>query len=234
MQKIAAFALVIFIVQSVYTAVLFELLSGYPIGKTSRGIWHARTFFLVYLPSLGFFSLTVCFSKENAGKIHSIAAVIKYYVFGVAVGLLCVVVVALLLRVVGVLDDELATNMPAIIRYIILVFLGLSGGAMVYKFDNEIQYLWHNSADSYSDTTEKKSKRENHKKSSPPPPPPPESDELKNALELFEIKQPFTAKELSQRRRALLGKTHPDGGGSAYLFKQVDVAYEVLKPHSKG
>ena len=69
----------------------------------------------------------------------------------------------------------------------------------------------------------------NQQKQEPPRDKPKPDDKFKEALELFEMKMPFTLDELKKRRKQLLAKTHPDVGGSSYLFKQVENAFEILK-----
>ena len=63
----------------------------------------------------------------------------------------------------------------------------------------------------------------------PPPQQPKPDGKLREALELFELELPFTLDELKARRKQLLAKTHPDAGGSGFLFKQVENAFEILK-----
>ena len=65
------------------------------------------------------------------------------------------------------------------------------------------------------------------------PAPPPKTGVLAEALELFELEQPYTKADLKKRRKQLLAKTHPDAGGSAFLFKQVENAHEVLQRHTR-
>lgn len=59
--------------------------------------------------------------------------------------------------------------------------------------------------------------------------PPPLPDDVKNALELLDLSIPYDLDTLKKRRKQLLAKTHPDAGGSAALFRQVENAYQVLK-----
>lgn len=200
-------------------------------------------FFVIYFPVVGIFIAASMFTIEQANKIHAVARTIKWFFTGVCCGLLCIVVIAIPFKLLGIIDEK-TLYVPAVFRFAALGFLLFTGMAMVRRYIDEIDRLW--TYDSPAQTQEKAARFEREKaffkeppkqktkrKSAPPPPPPP-SDELANALELFELEQPFTAKELSQRRRSLLGKTHPDAGGSAYLFKQVEAAHEVLKPLSKG
>lgn len=51
----------------------------------------------------------------------------------------------------------------------------------------------------------------------------------KQALELFEMKKPYTLDELKKRRMDLLKKVHPDQGGSNMMARLVNDAFEVLK-----
>lgn len=59
--------------------------------------------------------------------------------------------------------------------------------------------------------------------------PPPPDDDIRNALELLGLSIPYDFDTLKRRRTELLTKTHPDVGGSAALFRQVENAYQVLK-----
>lgn len=244
-QIIAFYVVVVFLALTIFFAILFELKMGYPIGKTSKTVWSNPMFFVIYFPVVGIFIAASLFTIEQANKIHAVARTIKWFFGGICCGLLCIVIVALFLRLIGVMDDQSASNVPAIIRFSIFGFLLFTGMVMVRRYEDEIVRLW--TYDSPTKTQEEAAKAERvnaffkdppkqkaKQERRPPPPPPPPSDELTNALALFELEQPFTAKELSERRRVLVKKLHPDRGGSAHLFKQVEAAHEVLKPLSKG
>ena len=49
------------------------------------------------------------------------------------------------------------------------------------------------------------------------------------ALEVLDLKKPFTQAELKKRRAGLLQKIHPDQGGSAMMTRMVNDAYDLLK-----
>ena len=70
-------------------------------------------------------------------------------------------------------------------------------------------------------------------KQEPPRDKPKPDDKLKEALELFELELPFTLDDLKKRRKQLLAKTHPDAGGSGFLFKQVENAFGILKKKAR-
>lgn len=55
------------------------------------------------------------------------------------------------------------------------------------------------------------------------------SDDVAIALDVMGLTEPFSIEELNARRKKLLAQTHPDAGGSANLFRQVQSAYELLK-----
>lgn len=244
MQIIATYAVLVFVVLTVFFAILFEMMMGFPIGKSSKSLWNP-IFFLIYFPTVAILTAASLFTIQKASKIHAAAKVIKWFSTGVWCGLLCVVVIAAILRLLGVMDDQSASNIPAIIRFSVLGFLLFTGLAMVRRYEDEIVQLWtYNSPTKSQERTAKAErakaffkdhpKQKAKQKSRPEQPPPPPSNEVSDALELFELKQPFTAKELAERRRVLAKKLHPDRGGSAGLFKQMEAAHEVLKPLSTG
>lgn len=72
-----------------------------------------------------------------------------------------------------------------------------------------------------------------HREYRPRPPPnaaPLSSDDpTAEAVELLGLKPGFTQAELRTRYRELSKKLHPDTGGSAALFRQIQLAYEHLK-----
>ena len=55
------------------------------------------------------------------------------------------------------------------------------------------------------------------------------SDDEKRALEILGLKHPYTLEQLKDRRKALITKTHPDQGGTAFLLRQVEEAFQLLK-----
>jgi hypothetical protein len=59
------------------------------------------------------------------------------------------------------------------------------------------------------------------------PPPPPDNERA--ALELFELSRPYTLGDLKRRRNELMLRVHPDHGGTASLFRQVNEAYDLLR-----
>lgn len=55
----------------------------------------------------------------------------------------------------------------------------------------------------------------------------------KDALDLFELSEPFTIAELKASYKKLIKETHPDNGGNPALFRQVKKAFELLKTRAK-
>jgi hypothetical protein len=55
------------------------------------------------------------------------------------------------------------------------------------------------------------------------------STDLKDALELFELSQPYSLKDLQKRRKQLLLRVHPDHGGSNMMARMVNDAFDLLK-----
>ncbi|MEM1394606.1 MAG: J domain-containing protein, partial [Cyanobacteria bacterium P01_H01_bin.150] len=64
----------------------------------------------------------------------------------------------------------------------------------------------------------------NSNNSTPPPPPSP----YQYHLQLLQLKFPFTKEELKSAYRRKSLETHPDAGGTAEAFRQVNYAYQVL------
>ena len=54
-----------------------------------------------------------------------------------------------------------------------------------------------------------------------------------DALDLFELSEPFTMAELKKAYAKLVKETHPDSGGNPALFRQVKKAFELLKTRAK-
>ncbi len=77
-------------------------------------------------------------------------------------------------------------------------------------------------------TQQKKTRQEQHQ--TPPPKQAPPKTELQKALEVFDLKIPFTDNELKKRRKKMImeQRLHPDQGGDAETFKRVQAAYELL------
>jgi len=65
----------------------------------------------------------------------------------------------------------------------------------------------------------------NSSNSTPPPPPP---SPYQYHLQLLQLKFPFTKEELKSAYRKKSLETHPDAGGTAEAFRQVNHAYQVL------
>ena len=65
-----------------------------------------------------------------------------------------------------------------------------------------------------------------HKSTTPPPPPPPSPHQYH--LQLLQLKFPFTKEELKSAYRRKSLETHPDAGGTAEAFRQINHAYQVL------
>ncbi|MEM7069260.1 MAG: hypothetical protein AAF478_10275 [Pseudomonadota bacterium] len=59
------------------------------------------------------------------------------------------------------------------------------------------------------------------------------ADQYKDALDLFELSEPFTVAELKASYSKLAKETHPDNGGNPALFRQVSKFYELLKTRAK-
>lgn len=55
------------------------------------------------------------------------------------------------------------------------------------------------------------------------------SEAEKSAMEVLGLTHPYTEQELKNQRKALIAKTHPDQGGTAFLMRQVEEAFQLLK-----
>lgn len=56
--------------------------------------------------------------------------------------------------------------------------------------------------------------------------------ELKEAYEILEIQYPIAKDVLKATYRRLVLKYHPDKGGTAYMFKKINDAYELVKENT--
>ncbi|MBV6627304.1 MAG: J domain-containing protein [Rivularia sp. (in: Bacteria)] len=68
----------------------------------------------------------------------------------------------------------------------------------------------------------------NSNSSSSTPPPPPSPSPYQYHLQLLQLKFPFTKEELKSAYRKKSLETHPDAGGTAEAFRQINHAYQVL------
>ena len=55
------------------------------------------------------------------------------------------------------------------------------------------------------------------------------SNAMSDALDLFELKQPYTLEQLKKRRKELMLRVHPDHGGSNMMARMVNEAFDLLK-----
>lgn len=148
------------------------------------------------------------------------------------VGWIVVVFVAWLLIVVIVeacklIFEYLVDKIAEAGLWVVVQFLNLVVAILLFPFRKIVNtfHYFNNKANPSAKTAGKEEQKQH--------PINPDKITYKRAIEIFDLEYSdnFTYSDLKKRYRSIIGKLHPDRGGSNFFTKQANEAREVIKKH---
>jgi len=120
-------------------------------------------------------------------------------------------------------------NLPNLARFAVVMLIGAHVFGWVLKMFLDMLWRFLNLPDPSASKRQHQQEKNNRQKETPKSKFSSSVTTEKEALEILEMKKPFTAAQLKKRRMELLKKIHPDTGGSNMMTRMVNEAYELLK-----